>query len=174
MDYKKMWYMMKENLLRESQRRELGTIRMDAIEQHLKIMDDIEVKAMKESQHVCECGGEKTLCNPKPEKETGNKREPWGKTASGKCKDTEKPEDGKDILRKIFGDDFVSDLETLEKKIAEGKEPVIMVDGDLEIPDNLERAAREKNISIAHVHCGAFEIGAGIPFPFPFPPGFLK
>lgn len=57
MDYKKMWYMMKENLLRESQRRELGTIRMDAVEQHLKIMDDIEVKAMKESQHVCECGG---------------------------------------------------------------------------------------------------------------------
>lgn len=47
-------------------------------------------------------------------------------------------------------------------------------DGDLEIPDNLERAAREKNISIAHVHCGAFEVGAGIPFPFPFPPGFLK
>jgi hypothetical protein len=74
MDYKKMWYMMKENLLRESQRRELGTIRMDAVEQHLKIMDDIEVKAMKESQHVCECGGEKTPCNPKPEKETGNKR----------------------------------------------------------------------------------------------------
>ena len=99
MDYKKMWYMMKENLLRESQRRELGTIRMDAVEQHLKIMDDIEVKAMKESQHVCECGGEKTPCNPKPEKETGNKREPWGKTASGKCKYTEKPEDGKDILR---------------------------------------------------------------------------
>lgn len=32
----------------------------------------------------------------------------------------------------------------------------------------------EKNISIAHVHCGAFEVGAGIPFPFPFPPGFLK
>lgn len=32
MDYKKMWYMMKENLLRESQRRELGTIRMDAVE----------------------------------------------------------------------------------------------------------------------------------------------
>lgn len=79
MDYKKMWYMMKENLLRESQRRELGTIRMDAVERHLKIMDDIEVKAMKESQHVCECGGEKTPCNPKPEKETGNKREPWGK-----------------------------------------------------------------------------------------------
>ena len=68
MDYKKMWYMMKENLLRESQRRELGTIRMETVEQHLKIMDDIEVKAMKESQHVCECGGEKAPCNQKPEK----------------------------------------------------------------------------------------------------------
>lgn len=78
MDYKKMWYMMKENLLRESQRRELGTIRMDAADQHLKMMEDIEIKAVKESQHVCECGGEKAHCNPKPEKETGNKREPWG------------------------------------------------------------------------------------------------
>ena len=128
MDYKKMWYMMKENLLRESQRRELGTIRMDAADQHLKMMEDIEIKAVKESQHVCECGGEKAHCNPKPEKETGNKREPWGKSASGKCKDT----------------------------------------------DKLERAAREKNISIAHVHYGAFRVGAGIPFPFPFPPEFLK
>ena len=168
MDYKKMWYTMKENLLRESQRRELGTIRMETVEQHLKIMDDIEVKAMKESQHVCECGGEKAACNQKPEKETGNKREPWEKSASGKCKDTEKPEDGKDILRKIFGDDFVSDLETLGKKITEGKEPVIVVDGDL------EKAAREKNISIAHAHCEAFRVGARVPFPFPFPPGFLK
>ena len=50
MDYKKMWYMMKENLLRESQRRELGTIRMDAVEQHLKIMDDIEVKVRSRGQ----------------------------------------------------------------------------------------------------------------------------
>lgn len=149
MDYKKMWYTMKENLLRESQRRELGTIRMETVEQHLKIMDDIEVKAMKESQHVCECGGEKAACN-------------------------QKPEDGKDILRKIFGDDFVSDLETLGKKITEGKEPVIVVDGDLEIPDSLEKAAREKNISIAHAHCEAFRVGARVPFPFPFPPGFLK
>lgn len=106
--------------------------------------------------------------------EAGNKREPWGKPTSGKCKDAEKPEDGKDILRKIFGDDFVSDLETLEKKITEGKEPVIMVDGDLEIPDSLEKAAREKNISIAHAHCEAFRVGARVPFPFPFPPGFLK
>lgn len=174
MDYKKMWYMMKENLLRELQRRELETIRTDAADQHLKMMEDIEIKAVKESQHVCECGGEKAHCNQKPEKETGNKREPWGKPTSGKCKDAEKPEDGKDILRKIFGDDFVSDLETLEKKIAEGKEPVIMVDGDLEIPDSLEKAAREKNISIAHAHCGAFRVGARIPFPFPFPPEFLK
>ena len=56
MDYKKMWYMMKENLLRESQRRELGTIRMDAVEQHLKIMDDIEVKARRENSLQSEAG----------------------------------------------------------------------------------------------------------------------
>lgn len=47
-------------------------------------------------------------------------------------------------------------------------------DGDLEIPDKLERAAREKNISIAHAHCEALRVGARVPFPFPFPPEFLK
>jgi len=47
-------------------------------------------------------------------------------------------------------------------------------DGDLEIPDSLEKAAREKNISIAHAHCEVFRVGARVPFPFPFPPGFLK
>ena len=71
MDYKKMWYMMKENLLRESQRRELGTIRMDAADQHLKMMEDIEIKAVKESQHVCECG-ESPL---QPEAGKGNRKQ---------------------------------------------------------------------------------------------------
>lgn len=44
MDYKKMWYMMKENLLRELQRREPGTIRMDAADQHLKMWKILKLR----------------------------------------------------------------------------------------------------------------------------------
>lgn len=172
MDYQKMWYVMKDRLMKEGERIGLQPDYRKAADDHLKLMSEIEIKAMAESQRVCECGG--CCSDGEPEPPKGRQAKPDSETTADKYGDTEKKPEGSDILKRIFGDDFVSDLETLEKKIVEGKEPVIMVDGDLEIPDNLERAAREKNISIAHVYCGAFEVGAGIPFPFPFPPGFLK
>lgn len=172
MDYQKMWYVMKDRLMKEGERIGLQPDYRKAADDHLKLMSEIEIKAMAESQRVCECGG--CCSDGEPEPPKGRQAKPDLETTADKYGDTEKKPEGSDILKRIFGDDFVSDLETLEKKIVEGKEPVIMVDGDLEIPDNLERAAREKNISIAHVHCGAFEVGAGILFPFPFPPGFLK
>ena len=161
-----------EEIARESRRRGVNHGELEKANKYLNLMSDIEVKAMKERMRMGECGSCCDHGEPEPPKGIVGKQDPYKNSESGKSRETESPDDGK--LRKIFGDDFVSDLETLEKKIVEGKEPVIMVDGDLEIPDNLERAAREKNISIAHVHCGAFEVGAGIPFPFPFPPGFLK
>lgn len=172
MDYQKMWYVMKDRLMKEGERIGLQPDYRKAADDHLKLMSEIEIKAMAESQRVCECGG--CCSDGEPEPPKGRQAKPDSETTADKYGDTEKKPEGSDILKRIFGDDFVSDLETLEKKIAEGKEPVIMVDGDLEIPDSLEKAAREKNISIAHAHCGAFRVGAGIPFPFPFPPEFLK
>lgn len=132
---------------------------------------------MAESQHVCECGG---CCNPgELEPPKGEQAKPDSEATADQCGDTEAKSDGTDILKRIFGDDFVSDVETLEKKIREGKEPVIMVDGNMEIPEVLEKEAREKKIDIARVHCGEVKMGKIVgnmpfPFPFPFPPGILK
>lgn len=175
MDYQKMWYTMKERLMKEGKRMELQPDYRKAADEHLKLMSEIEVKTMAESQRVCECGG---CCNPgEPEPPKGEQAKPDPEATADKRGDTEAKPDGTDILKRIFGDDFVSDVETLEKKIREGKEPVIMVDGNMEIPEYLEKEAREKRIAIAHAHCGEIKMGkivGNMPFPFPFPPGFLK
>ena len=156
MDYQKMWYMMKERLLKEAEKKD-STVGNYVTAKHLKWMSEIEIKAVAESQRVCECGG---CCNDgEPEPPKGSQAKPDPEATADKCGDTEKKPEGADILKKIFGDDFVSDVETLEKKIREGKTPVIMVDGNLEIPESLEKEARDKKIAIAHAHCEEFKMG---------------
>ena len=175
MDYQKMWYVMKDRLMKEGERIGLQPDYRKAADDHLKLMSEIENKAMAESQRVCECGG--CCSDGEPEPPKGRQAKPDSETTADKYGDTEKKPEGSDILKRIFGDDFVSDAETLKKKIREGKGPVIMVDGNLEIPESLEKEAREKKIAIAHAHCGEISMGkvvGNMPFPFPFPPGFLK
>lgn len=175
MDYQKMWYVMKDRLMKEGERIGLQPDYRKAADDHLKLMAEIEIKAMAESQRVCECGG--CCSDGEPEPPKGRQAKPDSETTADKYGDTEKKPEGSDILKRIFGDDFVSDAETLKKKIREGKGPVIMVDGNLEIPESLEKEAREKKIAIAHAHCGEISMGkvvGNMPFPFPFPPGFLK
>lgn len=175
MDYQKMWYVMKDRLMKEGERIGLQPDYRKAADDHLKLMSEIEIKAMAESQRVCECGG--CCSDGEPEPPKGRQAKPDSETTADKYGDTEKKPEGSDILKRIFGDDFVSDAETLKKKIREGKSPVIMVDGNLEIPESLEKEAREKKIAIAHAHCGEISMGkvvGNMPFPFPFPPGFLK
>lgn len=175
MDYQKMWYVMKDRLMKEGERIGLQPDYRKAADDHLKLMSEIEIKAMAESQRVCECGG--CCSDGEPEPPKGRQAKPDSETTADKYGDTEKKPEGSDILKRIFGDDFVSDAETLKKKIREGKDPVIMVDGNLEIPESLEKEAREKKIAIAHAHCGEISMGkvvGNMPFPFPFPPGFLK
>lgn len=175
MDYQKMWYVMKDRLMKEGERIGLQPDYRKAADDHLKLMSEIEIKAMTESQRVCECGG--CCSDGEPEPPKGRQAKPDSETTADKYGDTEKKPEGSDILKRIFGDDFVSDAETLKKKIREGKGPVIMVDGNLEIPESLEKEAREKKIAIAHAHCGEISMGkvvGNMPFPFPFPPGFLK
>lgn len=175
MDYQKMWYVMKDRLMKEGERIGLQPDYRKAADDHLKLMSEIEIKAMAESQRVCECGG--CCSDGEPEPPKGRQAKPDSETTADKYGDTEKKPEGSDILKRIFGDDFVSDAETLKKKIREGKGPVIMVDGNLEIPESLEKEAREKKIAIAHAHCGEISMGKvvdNMPFPFPFPPGFLK
>lgn len=175
MDYQKMWYVIKDRLIKEGERIGLQPDCRKAADDHLKLMSEIEIKAMAESQRVCECGG--CCSDGEPEPPKGRQAKPDSETTADKYGDTEKKPEGSDILKRIFGDDFVSDAETLKKKIREGKDPVIMVDGNLEIPESLEKEAREKKIAIAHAHCGEISMGkvvGNMPFPFPFPPGFLK
>lgn len=175
MDYQKMWYVMKDRLMKEGERIGLQPDYRKVADDHLKLMSEIEIKAMAESQRVCECGG--CCSDGEPEPPKGRQAKPDSETTADKYGDTEKKPEGSDILKRIFGDDFVSDAETLKKKIREGKGPVIMVDGNLEIPESLEKEAREKKIAIAHAHCGEISMGkvvGNMPFPFPFPPGFLK
>lgn len=175
MDYQKMWYVMKDRLMKEGERIGLQPDYRKAADDHLKLMSEIEIKAMAESQRVCECGG--CCSDGEPEPPKGRQAKPDSETTADKYGDTEKKPEGSDILKRIFGDDFVSDAETLKKKFREGKGPVIMVDGNLEIPESLEKEAREKKIAIAHAHCGEISMGkvvGNMPFPFPFPPGFLK
>lgn len=175
MDYQKMWYVMKDRLMKEGERIGLQPDYRKSADDHLKLMSEIEIKAMAESQRVCECGG--CCSDGEPEPPKGRQAKPDSETTADKYGDTEKKPEGSDILKRIFGDDFVSDAETLKKKIREGKGPVIMVDGNLEIPESLEKEAREKKIAIAHAHCGEISMGkvvGNMPFPFPFPPGFLK
>lgn len=57
MDYQKMWYVMKDRLMKEGERIGLQPDYRKAADDHLKLMSEIEIKAMAESQRVCECGG---------------------------------------------------------------------------------------------------------------------
>lgn len=171
MNYKKMWYMMKEKLLKEAQTKIPGKESAFAAEQHLKAMADIEIKAMKEelSEYGC-CG-----CSDGGERQPEENESHIGPRS---CPDEtqEKEKTSKDILKDIFGKDFVDNLEDLKAKLNEDGVKVIMVDADLKIPEELEKEAKEKKIAIGRAQCGAFKMGSDGPFPmpFPFPLGFLK
>lgn len=177
MDYQKMWFSMKEHLLRdeeiarESRRRGVNPGELEKANKYLNLMSDIEVKAMKEGMRMVGCGSCCDHGEPEPPKGIVGKQDPHKNSESGKNRETESPDDGKDILRDIFGKRYVSDLETLEKRIRDAKEPVIMVDGDLDIPESLQKEAREKKIAIAKARCGvinAENIREILPFPYPF------
>lgn len=82
-------------------------------------MSEIEIKAMAESQRVCECGG--CCSDGEPEPPKGRQAKPDSETTADKYGDTEKKPEGSDILKRIFGDDFVSDAETLKKRSERAK-----------------------------------------------------
>lgn len=128
MNYERMWFELKNRIVRESSRRELGT-------SHVKEQGEQKYQDMKELREQCK-------------------------------------KKGAEILAKIFGNDYVDNLDDLEKKLMQKDRKMVMVAGGMEIPENLMNLARERKISIVHANCEAVEIGR--PFPFPFPPGFMK
>lgn len=160
MDYQKMWFELKEKMVQEAENNEKASWRSQAAQRHLNLMSKIEVESNKEEECSCCgcCDGEE----PEPQK---------GERAN---RDLEEKLDGKKILKKIFGDDYAEDVETLEKKIYEKGTKVILLDNDLEIPEQLEKEAKERKIMIAKAEIGAIEVRKGMPFPFPFPLEFMK
>ena len=148
MNFEKMWYALKEKLIAESENDKNWI--GTAAQNHLNEMAKIEVRAKKE---------------PKEEL----KEEPG---------DVKVIEDGKEMLKDIFGKDFVDNLEDLKQKLQEDDTRVILADAELEIPEELEKEAKEKNIMIGRAQCGDFAMRGKCPIPMPlpflFPEGFLR
>lgn len=112
MDYKKMWYELKDSLMKDKNSMDASIV-ASAI-RPLDKMSEIEVKEYKmlSSEESEENGPSDTYpCNVGSERDQKS-----NKAAENECKTGEKP-DSKDIMKEVFGDDFVRDIETLEKKI---------------------------------------------------------
>lgn len=172
MDYKQMWYELKKRLIEETEKNEKGSWRSTAAQQQLNMMARVEVGALVDEYIHCD---DEELGEREP-------KEAQSHIGPGSCPDDtntenqEKEKTGKDILKDIFGDDFVRDIATLKMKLKGSKEKVIIIDADLDVPEELEREAKDRKIILARAQCGTFKMSKDGPFPmpFPFPLGFLK
>lgn len=169
MNFERMWFELKNKAIQEIGRREFGPEHVQRNKDLLELMSRIEVEDARRSQEArCGCqdhGGRK---GP-DEKEHGEQKHQDMNEHWEQCK-----KKGAEILAKIFGNDYVDNLDDLEKKLLEKDRKICMVAGGMEIPESLMNLAREKKISIVHANCEAVEIGRPFPFPFPFPPEFMK
>ena len=166
MNYKKMWYQLKARAITNSRNTKRTPEERKFFDEMMKMMADVEVEAADKEEYCC-CGcSEEIPFFPKDEADPEDTKE----------ERQEKEKTGKDILKDIFGKDFVDNLEDLKAKLNEDGVKVILVDADLKIPEELEKEAKEKKIALGRAQCGAFKVGSDGPFPmpFPFPLGFLK
>lgn len=166
MNYERMWFELKNRIVRESSRRELGPPHVKEQEKFLVLMSEIEADEVMKNQR-CGCCGEQGGTKAPDEKEQGEQKYQDMKELREQCE-----KKGAEILAKIFGNDYVDNLDDLEKKLMQKDRKMVMVAGGMEIPESLMNLARERKISIVHANCEAVEIGR--PFPFPFPLGFKK
>lgn len=156
MNYERMWFALKESLIDSRNDGDISTSLSARLALHK--MDGIEVKEAKKAQQsgnvepnrkcTCECGGHK----PDTDQE--------------ECKNSKADV----FLKSVFGKDMVTDLEELANRIdakTDDEIDFLMVDGNLDIPEELEDAAREKGLIFARVE----KVGKGsIPLPgIPFP-----
>lgn len=169
MNFERMWLELKNKAIQEIGRRELGPENAQRNKDLLELMSRIEVEDARRNQEArCRCqdhGGRK-VPNEK------DQREQKQQDMNDPRKQPESK--GTEILKKIFGSDYVDNLDDLEKKIKEKGRKFIMADGSLEIPERLLNLAKEYKVTITHASCEAFEIGRLFPSPFPLPPEFMK
>lgn len=157
MNYERMWFALKESLINTR----MGENNANSLSARMALnrMEEVEIQEAKRVQksvnaapyHECACG----------RREVNNQ----GTNQTGKA--NRKPEE---FLKDIFGNEMVSDLEELAKRIdakTDDKVDFIMVDGTMDIPEELEDAAREKGLIFARVEAIKKD---SIPFPgIPFP-----
>lgn len=158
MNYQEMWYTLKEKLIKEhedlkkTERTGAGTTAVR------KVMDDMaKIEVREAAKH-------KMLSNSKCGESPG--------TVGNKQEEPEKPEDsqkGNGKLKDIFGEKFVDDIPTLEQAMKGRKDTVIIIDGNMKVPEHLEQEARDRNIKLARTLYGEVKVSSG--FPFPFIPG---
>ena len=174
MNYERMWYQLKERMVASSRNTTRLPENRKAFEEQLKIMADIEVKESHLKIYGDDGRAEMLFEEKQPEEKKSNIGP--GSCAKEEPGDVKVIEDGKEMLKDIFGKDFVDNLEDLEKKLDEEGVKVILVDAELKIPEELEKKADEKEIMIGRAQCGAIRMGAmgPLPLPFLFPGGFLK
>lgn len=157
MNYQRMWYILKERLMKGIKDGNAGNTKPITGLRMLEMITDIEcaeaaVGLTGESGERCcnteSCGAE--------QKQEHQEQRTNGDTEGG---------NNKEVLRDIFGADFVEDLDVLRQKIEQkdgSKADVIMVDADLDVPEELEKLADEKKIMIARAECVA--MGNGFSF----------
>ena len=157
MNYERMWFALKESLINTR----MGENNANSLSARMALnrMEEAEIQEAKRVQksvnadpyHECACG----------RREVNNQGMNQARKANRKLEE---------FLKGIFGNEMVSDLEELANRIdakTDDEIDFLMVDGNLDIPEELEDAAREKGLIFARVE----KVGKGsIPLPgIPFP-----
>lgn len=153
MDYQKMWMKLRSRAVIDNwldisyqQRQSLAAL-----------MSNIEIEEAKEEQKL------------KDQQEAMASME---EDTAGKDCENESTEDKiafgdnliKRFLSEVFGDKLIDSVNKLETEMVFAKDKVILIADDLKVPEELEKEAKEKNITLARVRCVRSSVG--IPFPF--------
>lgn len=151
MDYQKMWMKLRSRAVIDNwldisykQRQSLAAL-----------MSNIEIEEAKEEQKL------------KDQQEAMASME---EDTAGKDCENESTEDKiafgdnliKRFLSEVFGDKLIDSINKLETEMVFAKDKVILIADDLKVPEELEKEAKEKNITLARVRCVRSNVG--IPF----------
>ena len=151
MDYQKMWMKLRSRAVIDNwldisyqQRQSLAAL-----------MSNIEIEEAKEEQKLKDQQGARASMEEAAGKD-GENESTEGKIAFGdnliKC-----------FLSEVFGDKLIDSVNKLETEMVFAKDKVILIADDLKVPEELEKEAKEKNITLARVRCVRSNVG--IPFP---------
>lgn len=139
MNHEKLWNDFKVHLVREAKKMERGSQYISMHKELLAHMAVMEAEEYGRASAGC-CG----MCEP--DKNAGRK-EPEKKPDQNR-----KPEP-KEILRKVFGNDYADSLVDLGKKLNEKGRKFIVIDSGLELTDHILDVARERGIGLMKCAC---------------------